>query len=60
VTVSIDSDCHRVSWLEHQMRLGVGTARRGWVEPHHVLNTRSISEVRAFLARKRSDGSTAG
>jgi DNA polymerase (family 10) len=59
VTVSIDSDCHRVSWLEHQMRLGVGTARRGWVEPHHVLNTRSISEVRAFLARKRGGGSTA-
>jgi DNA polymerase (family 10) len=36
------------------MRFGVGTARGGWVEPRHVLNTRSISEVRAFLARKRS------
>ena len=22
------------------MQLGVGTARRGWVEPRHVLNTR--------------------
>jgi hypothetical protein len=31
----------------------VGTARRGWVEPAHVLNTRSLADVRAFLARKR-------
>ena len=30
-----------------------GTARRGWIEPHHVLNTRSVDEVRAFVARKR-------
>jgi histidinol phosphatase-like PHP family hydrolase len=35
------------------MRFGVGIARRGWVEPRHVLNTRSLSEVLAFLARKR-------
>jgi DNA polymerase (family 10) len=53
VTVSIDSDCHRARWLDRQMRFGVGIARRGWVEPRHVLNTRSLSEVRAFLARKR-------
>ncbi|HTM23840.1 MAG TPA: DNA polymerase/3'-5' exonuclease PolX [Vicinamibacterales bacterium] len=53
VTVAIDSDCHRARWLERQMRFGIGTARRGWVEPAHVLNARSVSEVRAFLARKR-------
>jgi DNA polymerase (family 10) len=35
------------------MRWGVGTARRGWLEPHHVLNTRSVDDVRAFIARKR-------
>lgn len=54
VTLAIDSDCHRATSLERQMRLGVGTARRGWVEPAHVLNTRSIDEVRAFIARKRA------
>jgi DNA polymerase (family 10) len=54
VMLSIDSDCHRARWLERQMRFGVGTARRGWVESTHVLNTRSIAEVRSFLARKRS------
>jgi DNA polymerase (family 10) len=53
VTVVIDSDCHRSPALDRQMRMGVGTARRGWVEPRHVLNTRPLAEVRAFIARKR-------
>ena len=53
VTLTIDSDCHRARWLERQMKLGVGTARRGWVEARNVLNTRSIADVRAFVAAKR-------
>src|SRR6185436_2825979 len=32
VTLVVDSDCHRARALDRQMRLGVGTARRGWVE----------------------------
>ena len=54
VTLVIDSDCHRIESLARQMRFGVGTARRGWVEPRHVLNTRTTADVRAFVARKRS------
>jgi DNA polymerase (family X) len=54
VTLTIDSDCHRAPALERQMAMGIGTARRGWVEPHHVLNTRAIAEVEAFIARKRN------
>ena len=54
VTLVIDSDCHRMDALGRQMQFAVGTARRGWVEPQHVLNTRSITEVRAFVARKRA------
>jgi len=53
VMVSIDSDCHRAEWLDRQMTFGIGTARRGWVEPRHVLNTRSLAEVREIIARKR-------
>lgn len=53
-TVSIDSDCHRAELLDRQMDLGVITARRGWVEPRHVLNTRPIGDVRATIARKRA------
>ena len=54
VTVVVDSDCHRAESLARQMEFGVGTARRGWLEPRHVLNTKSVDEVRAFVARKRN------
>jgi DNA polymerase (family 10) len=53
VTLVVDSDCHRAEALARQMRFGVGTARRGWIEPRHVLNTRHVDDVRAFVARKR-------
>jgi DNA polymerase (family 10) len=54
VTIVVDSDCHRVEWLGRQMRFGVATARRGWIEPRHVLNTRRIDDILAFVARKRA------
>jgi DNA polymerase (family 10) len=53
VTVSVDSDSHRAELLERHMELGVMTARRGWVESRHVLNTRPLSEVRDLIDRKR-------
>lgn len=56
VTVSVDSDCHNAERLERQMALGVGTARRGALEPHHVLNTRPLQDVLAFFAQKTSRG----
>lgn len=51
--LSISSDCHRAEMLGRQMDLGVVTARRGWVEPRHVLNTRPVAEVRSVIAAKR-------
>jgi len=54
VTLTIDSDCHRAEALGRQMRFGIGTARRGWVEPRHVLNTRGVDAVRDFVAAKRA------
>jgi DNA polymerase (family 10) len=53
-TVAIDSDCHRAEMLDRQMNLGVITARRGWVEPRHVINTLPLADLRARIARKRS------
>jgi DNA polymerase (family 10) len=53
VTVTIDSDCHRREALARQMRFGLATARRGWVEPRHVLNAGDVASVRAFVAHKR-------
>jgi DNA polymerase (family X) len=52
--VAISSDCHRAEVLERQMQMGIVTARRGWVEARHVLNTRPLEEVRAFIAAKRA------
>ena len=53
VTVAIDSDAHRAETLGRQMNLGIVTARRGWVEPRHVLNAQPLADVREFVARKR-------
>jgi DNA polymerase (family X) len=52
--VTIDSDCHRAEMLSRQMALGITTARRGWVEAKHVVNTRPLDEVRALIRRKRT------
>jgi len=52
--VAINSDCHRAELLDRQMQLGIVTARRGWVEARHVLNTRPLEEVRAVIAAKRA------
>lgn len=54
VTVSIDSDAHRAEMLGRQMDLGVATARRGWAEPTHVINTKPAAELRALIKAKRS------
>jgi DNA polymerase (family X) len=51
--VCINGDCHRADMLDRQMHLGLLMARRGWVEPRHVLNTRPIDEVRHIIAAKR-------
>jgi DNA polymerase (family 10) len=56
VTLVVDSDAHRMDALSRQMRFGIGTARRGWIESQHVLNARPIGGVRAFVNRKRSRG----
>ncbi|MGD2271908.1 MAG: hypothetical protein PVI06_16010 [Desulfobacterales bacterium] len=33
------------------MRIGIGQARRGWLEADDVLNTRSWKELRKMLVR---------
>jgi DNA polymerase (family 10) len=53
VTIAINSDCHRAEALGRQMSFGIGTARRGWIGPDSVLNTRGIEGIRTFIARKR-------
>nr|MBI3612091.1 DNA polymerase/3'-5' exonuclease PolX [Nitrospirota bacterium] len=50
VLVSINSDAHNVRDFEN-LRFGVGQARRGWLEPADVLNSRPLSALRPLLQR---------
>ncbi|MFT4622044.1 MAG: DNA polymerase (family 10) [Myxococcota bacterium] len=44
VPVVINTDAHAPQHLAHRV-YGVVTARRGWIEPRHVLNTRPAQEI---------------
>jgi len=51
VMVAIDTDAHSPRHLGN-MRLAVGTARRGWLEPKDVLNCLSHRQLMAVLGRR--------
>jgi DNA polymerase (family 10) len=48
--LTISSDAHSVAELDN-LRFGVMTARRGWVEPAHVLNALPLEGFLEHLAR---------
>lgn len=52
VKVVISTDSHETGHLDY-MRFGIGQARRGWLEPEDVVNTRSLSELRKLLKRSQ-------
>ncbi|MEQ1501499.1 MAG: DNA polymerase/3'-5' exonuclease PolX [Myxococcota bacterium] len=55
VHLAVNTDAHAPGHLAHQ-EFGLVTARRGWIEPKDVLNTRSwasIAELRADRFRRR-------
>ena len=54
VTIEIGPDAHSTRGLDW-VQLGVGMARKGWIEARDVLNARSADEVLEF-ARKRRMG----
>ena len=49
--LTIDSDAHKTAELDF-VRWGISQARRAWVEPRHVLNTRSRAELLEWVAGK--------
>lgn len=49
--VAISTDAHTTATLDY-MRFGVGQARRGWLEPEDVLNTRSWKNLKKLLKRR--------
>jgi DNA polymerase (family X) len=48
VRIVISTDAHRVHELDN-LELGVAQARRGWVTPEQVVNTRSWAQVRKLM-----------
>ena len=46
--LSISTDAHRLSELEY-LHYGVDQARRGWLEPADVINTRTWPELKKML-----------
>jgi DNA polymerase (family 10) len=53
VPVVISTDAHALKDLEY-MRYGVDQARRGWLERRDVLNTKTLKQLQAWLAKKSS------
>jgi DNA polymerase (family 10) len=51
VPVVISTDAHSVENL-HCMRYGVDQARRGWLGKKNVLNTRTLTQLRRWLAKE--------
>jgi len=49
--IALSTDAHSTDDLD-LMRFGVGQARRGWLEPGDVINTRPLAELRKLLKRK--------
>jgi DNA polymerase (family 10) len=49
--LSVDSDAHKIAELDF-VRWGISQARRAWVQPENVLNTRSREDLRAWVRGK--------
>ena len=53
VLISINPDAHSVEGL-HDIRYGVGIARKGWLEKDDILNALPLEEIEYFFSRKRT------
>jgi DNA polymerase (family 10) len=54
VTLSIGPDAHSVADLDHTW-IGLGIARKGWLEPGNLLNCGSVEDVLSFCRRRREN-----
>jgi DNA polymerase (family 10) len=53
VTFTCDSDAHGTEQLAN-IAYAVGQARRAWLQPEQILNTRDLAGVLAFVGAKRA------
>jgi DNA polymerase (family 10) len=52
---TISSDAHSTLDFDN-IWLAIGSARRGWLEARHVLNTRSLTDLRELLRTRSQNG----
>ena len=52
VMLAISTDTHSLDHLDN-IRIGLGVARRAWVEPKHLLNGFTRAQLLAWIQRKR-------
>ena len=57
VTIEIGPDAHSVAGLDN-VAIGVGVARKGWLEADDILNARSADDVVAFADTRRERAAT--
>ncbi len=50
--LAVSTDTHSLDQLEH-MAIGLGVARRAWVERRQLLNCLTLTQLIAWIARKR-------
>jgi DNA polymerase (family 10) len=50
IPIAISTDTHYLSELDH-LELGLGVARRAWLTPEQVLNTRPLEQLLAWTRR---------
>jgi DNA polymerase (family 10) len=51
VRIALGTDAHSIDGLQF-MKYGIGQARRGWLEPKYILNTRPLHELAKLFARR--------
>jgi len=51
VLCAINPDAHETGSLEF-VKTGVNVARKGWLTKDHVINTKSLAEMKAWLAKR--------
>lgn len=59
IPLVISSDAHDADGFA-ALQYGITMARRAWLEPRHVLNTRPLQEVLAWLHHRKESGQTLG
>ncbi len=52
VMLAISTDTHSLDQLNH-ITIGLGLARRAWIEPNRLLNCFSLKALLEWIARKR-------